>query len=109
MWDVCWLRPPHVGHDPARSAEDLRLEMAEEPLREDPHPGPSPSSCCASHSFLVWVEAITWNPAWEGTSAMGPQHPPALNRKSLDHGDTLHVFPRDRLDPKTLDLGPPLE
>ncbi|XP_069349249.1 uncharacterized protein [Eulemur rufifrons] len=74
-----WLRHPLVGHDPARLAEDLRLEVAEEPLREDPHPGPSPSSCCASRSFLVWAEAITWNPAWERTSAMGPQHPPALN------------------------------
>ncbi|XP_019602774.2 uncharacterized protein LOC109455581 isoform X1 [Rhinolophus sinicus] len=58
-------------------------------------------------SFLVWDEAFARNPSWEGTSDTGPQHPTPV--KSLhSHGDALHTFPQDRLDPKTLDSGRPL-
>lgn len=58
-------------------------------------------------SFLVWDEAFARNPSWEGTSDTGPQYPPPV--KSLhSHGDALHTFPQDRLDPKTLDSGRPL-
>lgn len=72
-----------------------------------------PNSCVAPRaqplaSVLVWDEAIVRNPSWDGTSDKQPPHPPPV--KSLhSHGDALHTFPRDRLDPKTLDPAAPCE
>ncbi|EAW81720.1 hCG25025, isoform CRA_b [Homo sapiens] len=106
MWDVGFAR--HVGRGPAGSAEELRMEAAEEALMGPTIPDPSLLPGGPLVSFLVWAEAITWMPTWEGTSNVGPQ--PLSSSKSLhSHGDTLHLFPRDRLDPETLDPGPPLE
>ncbi|XP_063649217.1 uncharacterized protein LOC743380 isoform X2 [Pan troglodytes] len=100
--------PWHVGRGPAGSAEELRMEAAEEALMGPTIPDPSLLPGGPLVSFLVWAEAITWMPTWEGTSNVGPQ--PLSSSKSLhSHGDALHLFPRDRLDPETLDPGPPLE
>ncbi|XP_031990724.1 uncharacterized protein LOC116456180 isoform X2 [Hylobates moloch] len=100
--------PWHVGRGPAGSAEELRMEAAEEALMGPTIPDPSLLPGGPLVSFLVWAEAITWIPTWEGTLNVGPQ--PLSSLKSLhSHGDALHLFPRDRLDPETLDPGPPLE
>ncbi|XP_054303948.1 uncharacterized protein LOC129012317 [Pongo pygmaeus] len=100
--------PWHVGRGPAGSAEELRMEAVEEALMGPTIPDPSLLPGGPLVSFLFWAEAITWIPTWEGTSNVRPQ--PLSSSKSLhSHGDALHLFPRDRLDPETLDPGPPLE
>uniref|UniRef100_G3RF16 Uncharacterized protein n=1 Tax=Gorilla gorilla gorilla TaxID=9595 RepID=G3RF16_GORGO len=88
MWDVGFAR--HMGRGPAGSAEELRMEAAEEALMGPTIPDPSLLPGGPLVSFLVWGEVSTFN----------------LGRS---HGDALHLFPRDRLDPETLDPGPPLE
>ncbi|XP_011847011.1 PREDICTED: uncharacterized protein LOC105547877 isoform X3 [Mandrillus leucophaeus] len=98
----------HVGRGLAGSAEELLMDAAEEapmgPTTLDPSLLPGGPLV----SFVVWAEAITWIPTWERTSDVGPQ-PPSSSKSLHSHGDALHLFPRDRLDPETLDPGPPLE
>ncbi|XP_011939378.1 PREDICTED: uncharacterized protein LOC105596699 isoform X2 [Cercocebus atys] len=100
--------PWHVGRGLPGSAEELLMDAAEEapmgPTTLDPSLLPGGPLV----SFVVWAEAITWIPTWEWTSDVGPQ-PPSSSKSLHSHGDALHLFPRDRLDPETLDPGPPLE
>lgn len=59
------------------------------------------------HLHPRWAEDPIRNPPRKERPSRATQHPPAF--KSLrSHRDTLHTFPRDRPDPKTLDQGRPL-
>ncbi|XP_044087386.1 uncharacterized protein LOC122894088 [Neovison vison] len=59
------------------------------------------------HFHPFWAEDPTRNPPRKERPSRATQHPPTF--KSLrSHRDTLHTFPRDRPDPKTLDQGRPL-
>uniref|UniRef100_A0A2K5EYR2 Uncharacterized protein n=1 Tax=Aotus nancymaae TaxID=37293 RepID=A0A2K5EYR2_AOTNA len=95
------MRHCPVGRGLAGSAEELQMEVEEETLMGPTTPDPSLLPGRPLAFFLVWADAITWIPAWEGTSNVGPH--------LHSHGDALHLFPRDRLDPETLDPGHPLE
>uniref|UniRef100_A0A2K6K8X3 Uncharacterized protein n=2 Tax=Rhinopithecus TaxID=542827 RepID=A0A2K6K8X3_RHIBE len=86
MWDV-----GHVGRVPAGLAEELLMEAAEEapmgPTTLDP-------------SLLPGGPLVSFQVAFICNCVSLSLH---------SHGDALHLFPRDRLDPETLDPGPPLE
>nr|XP_055217546.1 uncharacterized protein LOC101149821 isoform X1 [Gorilla gorilla gorilla] len=79
--------PWHMGRGPAGSAEELRMEAAEEALMGPTIPDPSLLPGGPLVSFLVWAEAITWMPTWEGTSNVGPQ--PLSNSKSHRSPESL--------------------
>nr|XP_021530896.1 uncharacterized protein LOC105730191 isoform X2 [Aotus nancymaae] len=66
-----------VGRGLAGSAEELQMEVEEETLMGPTTPDPSLLPGRPLAFFLVWADAITWIPAWEGTSNVGPQPPPA--------------------------------
>ncbi|KAF6130766.1 hypothetical protein HJG60_007744 [Phyllostomus discolor] len=93
-------RCPHGRLPPAlRTAALDRALLPDGPLASPDWPG---------SSFLVWAED-TPDSSWEGTSdaAPAPARAPAPEEPLHSHGDALRTLPRDRLDPKTLDLGCP--
>ncbi|XP_017383601.1 uncharacterized protein LOC108304069 isoform X2 [Cebus imitator] len=107
LYSVEGLSPSDVGRGPAGSAEELQMEVEEDPLMGPTTPDPSLFPGQPLAFFLVWADAILDSCVGRDLEC-GTPAPSSL--KSLhSHGDALHLFPRDRLDPETLDPGHPLE
>ncbi|XP_054423703.1 uncharacterized protein LOC129066206 isoform X3 [Pteronotus mesoamericanus] len=87
-------------------------EEAEEPP-EDHRPGPRPPSdghlaspACPVLCFLVWAEAVAWNPLWEGTSDAAPA-PCPCKTPPQPRGRPAHI-PTGQAGPKDSGPGCPL-